>query len=122
MLTFLNSPYVVSTRHDRMGYLLEGPAIAHGSGPDIVSDALCPGSVQVPGSGMPIIMASDCQTTGGYAKIATVIGPDLPKVAQMKAGDRVRFTICTDREAVAALIAEQACYEDAHRRLSHVID
>ena len=113
--TFLNSPYTISPRNDRMGYLLEGQALTHKGGPDIVSDALCPGAIQVPGSGMPIIMMADCQTTGGYAKIATVIGPDLAKLAQAKAGDRVSFVACSDAEAVAALIAEQELYQMACR-------
>jgi len=111
--TFFNSGYLVSTRNDRMGYLLEGTAITHKNGPDIVSDALCPGAVQIPGNGMPMIMMADCQTTGGYAKIGTVIGPDLAKLAQAKAGDRVRFIACSDSEAITAWIAEQKCYEMA---------
>jgi biotin-dependent carboxylase-like uncharacterized protein len=111
--TFLNQAYTVSHRNDRMAYLLEGPMIAHKTGADIVSDALCPGAVQIPGSGTPIIMMADCQTTGGYAKIATVIGPDLAKLAQAKAGDTVYFVSCSDAEAVAALMAEKNCYEMA---------
>jgi biotin-dependent carboxylase-like uncharacterized protein len=109
--TFLGQPYAVTHRNDRMGYVLEGPKIAHSGAPDIVSDALCPGSVQVPGSGLPIVMGSDCQTTGGYAKIATVIGPDLMRLAQSKAGDVIRFAACTDAEAVQALREERALYQ-----------
>lgn len=117
ILTFLNSEYVVSARNDRMGYRLDGPAIRHKNGADIISDALSPGAIQVPGNGLPIIMGSDCPTVGGYAKIAVVIGADLPKMAQMKAGDRVRFVQCSDDEAVAALRAERQCYEKARREV-----
>jgi biotin-dependent carboxylase-like uncharacterized protein len=113
ILTFLSCGYTVSYRNDRMGYVLEGAAITHKNGADIVSDALCPGAVQIPGNGMPIIMTADCQTTGGYAKIAKVISPDLPKLAQAKASDRIRFVACSDEEAIAALIAENKCYEEA---------
>jgi allophanate hydrolase subunit 2 len=117
--TFLNRGYTVSTRNDRMAYLLEGEIIKHKNGPDIVSDALCPGAVQIPGNGMPIIMMADCQTTGGYAKIATIIGPDLAKMAQAKAGDKISFVACSDTEAIAALMAERKCYEKAsHESLS----
>jgi biotin-dependent carboxylase-like uncharacterized protein len=111
--TFLKSAYTVSHRNDRMGYLLEGEHLTHKAGPDIVSDALCPGAVQVPGSGMPIVMMADCQTTGGYAKIATVIAPDLALLAQAKAGDRVSFAACSDADAVAARIAELEHYQIA---------
>jgi KipI family sensor histidine kinase inhibitor len=110
LATFFGSAYKVTNRNDRMGYQLEGPAVAHSRGPDIVSDALCPGAVQVPGSGMPIVMMADCQTTGGYAKLGYVIGPDLGKLAQARFGDRVRFERCTEAQAVEALRAEkEAC-------------
>lgn len=111
--TFLHTEYTVSKRNDRMGYVLEGAAIAHTGGADIISDALCPGAVQVPGDGLPIIMAADCQTTGGYAKIAAVIGSDLAMLAQLKTGDKLSFAECNDEEARAALIAERDYYERA---------
>jgi antagonist of KipI len=111
--TLFSSRFPVSPRNDRMGILLEGAKIQHVSGPDIISDALCAGAIQVPGDGQPIIMMSDCQTTGGYAKIGFVISPDLSKLAQAKAGDTVTFVECSDAEAVAALAAEQLSYEKA---------
>jgi antagonist of KipI len=108
---FYSSEYRVSPRNDRMGYLLEGPAvIRHCKGADIVSDALCPGAVQVPGNGLPIIMTADHQTTGGYAKIGAVIGADLGGLAQARQGNRIRFVRCTDEEAVTALKLEMEIY------------
>jgi allophanate hydrolase subunit 2 len=86
-----------------MAYQLDGPLIQHAGGPDIVSDATVPGSIQVPGSGRPIVMMVDCATVGGYAKIATAIGADLPRLAQTRTGDAVRFQRCTVDEAVEAL-------------------
>jgi antagonist of KipI len=105
LAAFLGAPYAVTNRNDRMGYRLEGPAIRHADGPDIVSDALLPGAVQVPGSGTPIVMMADAQTVGGYAKIATVIAADLPRLAQARRGDTVRFARCSHAEAVKALKA-----------------
>jgi len=113
--TFLGCEYTVSYRNDRMGYVLDGAAVTHKNGADIVSDALCPGAVQIPGNGTPIIMTADCQTTGGYAKIGTVISSDLPKLAQAKAGDRVRFVACSDEDAILALTVENKYYEEALR-------
>ncbi len=107
---FFSSEYTVSPRNDRMGYLLEGPAIRHSRGADIVSDALCAGAVQVPGNGLPIIMTADHQTTGGYAKIGAVIGPDLGLLAQARQGNAIRFARCTGEEAVAALRLEKEIY------------
>lgn len=111
LATFFGAPFAVSNRNDRMGYQLEGPAVRHLRGPDVVSDALVPGSVQVPGSGRPIVMMADAQTTGGYAKIATVVGPDLRLLAQAKVGDAVRFAACSEEEAVEALREERRWLE-----------
>jgi len=110
---FFGSEYRVTNQNDRMGYQLEGAAVQHSQGPDIVSDALVPGSVQVPGRGMPIVMTADAQTTGGYAKIATVIGPDLRRLGQARTGDVVRFESCTQEEALEALRAERRVLEEA---------
>ncbi|HZK55661.1 MAG TPA: biotin-dependent carboxyltransferase family protein [Desulfosporosinus sp.] len=89
--TFLESEYDVTNEADRMGYRLAGPKLEHIESADIISDGIALGSIQVPGHGIPIIMMSDRQTTGGYTKIATVISPDLAILAQLKPGDKVRF-------------------------------
>ena len=108
--TLLNSFYTVSNDVDRMGYRLEGPPITHVHGADIISDALAPGAIQVPGNGNPIVMMVDCGTTGGYAKIATVISSDLAKLAQAQPQDRIRFVQCTDLDAIQAYREEMDCY------------
>ena len=97
--TFLESSYEVSPSSDRMGCRLEGPAIEHAGAADIISDWIPLGGIQVPGNGKPIILLADRQTTGGYTKIATVIGPDIPKLAQLRPGDRVRFQALAVAEA-----------------------
>ena len=100
--TFLGSDYVVSKEADRMGIRFEGPPIAHSEkGPDIVSDGIAPGAVQVPGAGLPIVLLADRQTVGGYAKIATVISADLPRLGRMLPGHKVRFAAVTVEEAEA---------------------
>jgi biotin-dependent carboxylase-like uncharacterized protein len=105
--SFLATAYTVSNRNDRMGYQLDGPALAHAQGPDIVSDAVIPGSIQVPGSGRPIVMMADCATVGGYAKIATAASADLPRLAQARTGATVRFESCTMQTAVELLHARE---------------
>jgi antagonist of KipI len=111
--TLFSSAYTVTDEADRMGYRLDGPKIVHSGKADIVSDALPQGAIQVPGHGMPIIMMADRQTTGGYTKIGTVIGPDLALLAQAKPGDTVSLRRCSDEEAVAALRHERALYAAA---------
>ena len=97
--TFLQSEYKVTLETDRMGCRLDGPMIKHKHKPDIISDGIAPGSIQVPGKGTPIIMMADRQTTGGYAKIATIITPDLWQIAQAKPGDIIRFNKITPAQA-----------------------
>jgi 5-oxoprolinase (ATP-hydrolysing) subunit C len=97
--TFLSCTYRVSQEADRMGYRLTGPRIEHSIGFNIVSDGIVSGSVQVPGSGEPIVMMADRQTTGGYPKIATVISADLRVVAQRRPGDGLRFELVGVKEA-----------------------
>ncbi|RKT60821.1 allophanate hydrolase [Azonexus fungiphilus] len=90
---FAAAVYTVSRDSDRMGMRLAGPVLQHRSPAhaDIVSDAVTPGCIQVPGNGLPIILLADCQTVGGYPKIATVIGADLGRLAQCRPGDELRF-------------------------------
>lgn len=115
--TFFESSYVVSLEADRMGYRLDGPKIRHRGPADIISEALPEGAVQVPAHGRPIVMMADRQTTGGYPKIATVIGPCLPLLAQARPGDRVRFQRSSDAGAVAALREEEGRYHLIQRFL-----
>lgn len=88
---FYHHTYIVSQESDRMGYRLDGTAIENVNGVDIVSDGIALGSIQVPPNGKPIVLLADRQTTGGYAKIATVISKDIPKLAQLKPGDQIHF-------------------------------
>ncbi|MGU3540580.1 5-oxoprolinase subunit C family protein [Methylobacterium sp. A54F] len=110
---FLDGPWTVSPRGDRMACFLDGAPVAHARGHDIVSDGVAMGAVQVPGSGHPIVLMADRQPTGGYPKIATVIGPDLGRLAQAQAGTRLRFRTVSLDEAVAARRAEAACLAPA---------
>jgi antagonist of KipI len=98
--TFRSSSYQVTAKSDRMGIRLEGPKLERRPdvGESIISESLIPGAIQVPGDGKPIIILNEL-VTGGYTKIATLISPDLPKVAQLKPGDRVRFELISIGEA-----------------------
>jgi allophanate hydrolase subunit 2 len=83
-----------------MGIRLEGPKIERRADVEesIISEGFVPGAIQVPGDGKPIIILTEL-VTGGYTKIATVISTDLSKVAQLKPGDRVRFSPISIEEA-----------------------
>jgi biotin-dependent carboxylase-like uncharacterized protein len=112
MQTFLEGNYTVTNECDRMGYRLEGAAIEHVKGGDIISDGIAFGAVQVPGHGKPIVMMADRQTTGGYTKIAGVISVDLPKLAQAKPGDTLRFEKVSLEEAHDLIRAQERFYAD----------
>lgn len=124
MQTFLSSEYTVAPQSDRMGYRLAGPVIEHDRGPDIVSDGNPFGAVQVAGDGMPMVLLADRGTAGGYTKIATVIGPDIPRLAQAAPGDTVTFQkvdldaayrAVRDQEALLAGICPLRAADDTSR-------
>ncbi len=102
---FTNEVFIVSPDSDRMGVRLEGIELKRNHDIDLISEAVTPGTIQVPPAGKPIVLLGDCQTIGGYPKIAHVITVDLPIAAQLRAGDRVRF-----RE-VSLTEAHQLLYE-----------
>lgn len=105
--TFFTQTYSVTQDFDRMGCRLDGPAIRHIKDGNIISDGIAFGAVQVPSEGKPIIMLADRQTVGGYTKIATVITADFRILAQLKAGDKVRFQPVSVQNAQSILLAQR---------------
>ena len=104
---FRSSRYVVSEQSDRMGYRLRGPAVGLRPAKPPLSDPTPQGTVQIPGSGQPIVLMADGQTTGGYPKVATVITADLPLAGQLGPGDWIEFKVCNRAVAMRALIAQE---------------
>jgi biotin-dependent carboxylase-like uncharacterized protein len=105
---FLSATYKITPASDRIGFRLEGPLLEHSGDYNLVSDGIVTGSIQVPGSKLPIILLSDAQTTGGYPKIATVISADLPTVGIRRAGREVRFQQVSRDEAEQIRRSEHA--------------
>ncbi len=105
MEIFFGSEFFVTSQADRMGYRLAGPVISfvEGAPKSIISEANMPGMVQVPAEGQPIIVLGE-QTASGYAKIATVITPDLDLVAQARPGDVIGFIRADLAEAHSAYL------------------
>ena len=112
--TLLDNEFRISQSADRMGMRLDGTLLRHRRGWDIVSDAIMTGAIQVPGSGQPILLLADHQTTGGYPKIATVISADLRVVGSRRPGDSLRFA------EVTVETAEALC-RDAERLLTEMV-
>jgi biotin-dependent carboxylase-like uncharacterized protein len=101
--TLIASPYRISRQSDRMGFRLEGAAMATKGAANIISEGIAPGSIQVPGDGQPIVLMADRQTVGGYPKIGTVISADMNVLAQGKPGSSIQFVSVSLEEAIAAL-------------------
>jgi antagonist of KipI len=98
--TFLSQAFTVSADSDRMAVRLEGSPLRRcDDGADLVSEAVAPGTIQVPAGGQPILLLADSQTIGGYPKLAHVITVDLPLAAQLCPGNRVRFQEVSIAEA-----------------------
>jgi antagonist of KipI len=100
---FTNEAFTVSSDSDRMGVRFHGPELRRDENGDLLSEAVAPGTIQVPPGGNPILLLNDCQTIGGYPKIAHVITVDLSSAAQLRAGEQARF--------------QEVSLADAHRLL-----
>ena len=104
---FIQETFTVMAESDRMGVRLEGPKLGRGAREDALSETVAPGTIQVPPSGDPILLLGDCQTIGGYPKIAHVITVDLAAAAQLVPGDSVRFAEISLAEAHQLLLERE---------------
>ncbi|WP_316825032.1 biotin-dependent carboxyltransferase family protein [Pedobacter miscanthi] len=99
IISFLTKSYTIDRRSNRMGYHLSGKPLVRKVKKELLSTAVTPGVIQVTGSGDLVILMADCQTTGGYPRIAHVAAVDLPVCAQLKPGDEIRFSEISGDEA-----------------------
>ncbi|MBC5824453.1 MAG: biotin-dependent carboxyltransferase family protein [Candidatus Eremiobacteraeota bacterium] len=97
------SVYRVSLRSNRQGLRLEGTPLPVGDGTGVLSGGVCAGCVQMLSDGLPVVLLSEHQTTGGYAVAACVIAADLPRAAQLRPFDEVSFAKVTQTDARQAL-------------------
>ncbi|MFT6877520.1 MAG: biotin-dependent carboxylase-like uncharacterized protein [Granulosicoccus sp.] len=119
----LNSDYMLGTDADRMGVRLSGPSVMHknAASKDIVSDAIVPGSIQVPGTGQPIVLLRDAHTAGGYPKVATVVSIDLPLLGLQRAGNVFRFRTISIDEAIDSVRQQKMDVDFALNNLNRVV-
>ncbi|MED1605143.1 biotin-dependent carboxyltransferase family protein [Cytobacillus kochii] len=111
-IALFNNSYKVASQSDRMGYRLNGSALALSEEKEMISEAVAMGTIQVPPDGQPIILMADRQTTGGYPKIGQVASIDLHVLAQTKPGEEVYFEKISFTEAQKLFIQkEQRLYE-----------
>ena len=112
---FFGRPYTITPQSDRMGYRLSGeePLTYKEKGKSLISEPVTSGSIQVPADGNPIILMADRQTTGGYPKIGQVVQADLPRLAQLRPGEKIRFKLVTLTEAEEALAKQREFLKEA---------
>ncbi|MDX1474020.1 MAG: allophanate hydrolase, partial [Reinekea sp.] len=110
----LTGEFFVGKQNDRMGYRLEGEKI-NTRLPQLTSEGICTGAIQITGDGDPIILMRDRQTIGGYPKIGSVISSSLDTLAQLTQGARIRFEIINAEQSVQQY--RQYCHDMEQRPL-----
>ncbi len=109
---FLTQTFHTTTACDRMGMRLRGAPVAPHAALAIPSEPIMRGSVQVSGDGVPTVLLSDHQTTGGYPKIATILTDDLDGFVQLRAHEAVRFQAITAQNAIELARARASALQD----------
>jgi antagonist of KipI len=113
LAALLDTEFRVGMDSNRVGYRLEGRKLTLREPIELVSSGVVPGTVQLPPSGHPIVLMAEAPTSGGYPRIAHVIATDLPRLAQRRPGDSVRFTQVSLSEA-------QTRYLERERAIAHI--
>jgi len=108
---FLNAQYKVTPASNRTGLRLEGPSLQHENDYDLLSEGVVDGSIQVPGSGQPVVLIADHPTVGGYPKIATAISADIAAIGRLRIGSTVRFGAVDESLAASARKEEDAWFD-----------
>jgi len=103
----LSQDYILGHHSDRMGYQLQGKKLARTLEGELLSTAVTPGTIQVTNDGQLVLLMADCQTTGGYPRIAQVAAVDLPLCAQLKTGDIINFAEISWKESEKLYIQRQ---------------
>ncbi|WP_340287671.1 urea amidolyase [Sulfitobacter pontiacus] len=99
---FETTAFTRDPRANRMGVRMDhdGDGFSAEGGLSILSEVIVPGDIQITGDGAPFVLMGECQTTGGYPRIGTVIPRDLPRVAQAASGTAIRFEFITLEQAI----------------------
>ncbi|HEX7369559.1 MAG TPA: biotin-dependent carboxyltransferase family protein [Rhodanobacteraceae bacterium] len=95
--------FTVHNDSNRVGVRLAGPKLELATPIEMVSEGCVPGLLQLPPSGQPIAFGPECPVSGGYPRIGQIAAVDLPRLAQSRPGDALRFAPCTFVEALDAL-------------------
>jgi len=124
---FAATTFQRAARGNRQGVALECEGTAfgldHTTGGQltILSEPMLAGDIQMTGDGRPFVLLAECQTTGGYPRIATVVPNDVPVVAQAQAGADLRFVFVDHDAALAAHRSTDQIYADLSRHVQPLV-
>ena len=116
--SFLEEGFQAAPNSDRMGIRLRGPRLELERSMEMISSGVTAGSIQLPPDGSPILLMADRQTTGGYPRLGEVASVDLPRAAQLRPGEELRFKAVTLEEAQRLLVAREARFRALERILA----
>ncbi len=120
---FAATAFTRDARGNRQGVRLAydgAPFTAEGQR-TILSEIITPGDIQMTGDGVPFVLLPECQTTGGYPRIGSVLPDDLPLIAQAAPGATLRFRFLALDEARAAHRPEVAILRDLRRKVRPLV-
>lgn len=96
---FSNQTFAISAQNDRMGIRLKGNPLKNPV-KQMYSEGIARGSIQVTGNGQVIVMMSDRQTIGGYAKLGAVISEDMDALGQATMGTEITFEAISTEQSI----------------------
>ncbi len=120
---FEATQFTRAARGNRMGVRFDpdGEGFASVAGLSVLSEVIVPGDIQITGDGAPFVLMAECQTTGGYPRIGSVLPCDLPRVAQAQPGAQLRFRFVTPEEGLAAERAAETTRKGLRAKLDHLV-
>jgi antagonist of KipI len=104
---------------NRVGIRLTGPGLECQARIEMVSEGCVPGLLQLPPSGLPIAFGPECPVSGGYPRLGTIAAVDMPRLAQYRPGDAIRFRACTLDEALDALRKRERALAELEAAIHH---
>jgi antagonist of KipI len=116
---FYSSAFTISNAADRMGYRLRGKAMIKKEPKELLSTAVTKGTIQVTPDGNMILLMSDCQTTGGYPRIAQVADADLNICAQLKPADNIIFKEISFEDAEQLFLKQEKHFSDIQKSMAY---
>jgi antagonist of KipI len=109
----ISKSFTIGNEYNRMGYRLNGLPLVLSEKKEMISTAVCKGIIQLFPDGQTVALMADCQTVGGYPRIAKIIGADLCICAQLKPGDEISFSL-------ASLVEAEELYLEQEQRLLQI--